>query len=71
MSAIVGLVEHADGAPDRLSLEMLAFAERLGRDLDIPVHAVLVGDGAAVAAASLGGQGVAVAHVLQQPRLDA
>ena len=71
MSAIVGLVEHADGAPDRLSLEMLAFAERLGRDLDIPVHAVLVGDGAAVAAASLGGHGVAVAYVIQHPRLDA
>ena len=73
MSAIVGLVEHADGAPDRLSLEMLAFAGRLGRDLDIPVHAVLVGDdaGAAAAAASLGGHGVAVAHVIQHPRLDA
>ena len=71
MSAIVGLVEHVDGAPDRLSLEMLAFAGRLGRDLDIPVHAVLVGDGAAAAAGFLGGHGVAVAHVIRHPRLDA
>ena len=71
MSAIVGLVEHADGVPDRLSLEMLALAARLGRDLDMPVHAVLVGDGAAAAAGSLGGHGVAVAHVVEHPRLDA
>ena len=71
MSAIVGLVEHADGVPDRLSLEMLALAARLGRDLDMPVHAVLVGDGAAAAAGSLGGHGVAVAHVIEHPRLDA
>ena len=50
MSAVVALVEHAAGAPDRLSLEMLALASRVGQALGAPVHAVVVGDGAAEAA---------------------
>jgi electron transfer flavoprotein alpha subunit len=70
VSAILALVEHANGAADRLSLEMLALAGRLGRDLGLPVRAVLVGDGAA-AAATLGGYGVAAATVVEHPRLDA
>ena len=71
MSAVVGLVEHAGGQPDRLSLEMLAFATRLGGVLRVPVHAVLVGEGAAAAAETLGGFGVSAAHVVEHPRLDA
>ena len=71
MSAIVGLVEHVGGTPDRTSLEMLALAGRLGAELGLPVHAVLVGDGAGEAAAALAGHGVATAHVVEHPRLDA
>ena len=68
MSApILVLVEHADGEPDRLSLEALAFGASLGAD----VEAVLVGPGSADAASRLGGRGVARAHVIEDARLDA
>jgi electron transfer flavoprotein alpha subunit len=50
---------------------MLALASRVGESLGAPVHAVVVGDGAADACASLGDFGVVVAHVVEDPRLDA
>jgi len=76
VSAVVGLVEQVGGVPDRLSLEMLAFAARLGGELGVPVHAVVVGEGgdeasAAAALAALAGHGVATAHLVEHPRLDA
>lgn len=61
------LVEHAEGRPERLSLEALAFAARLGD----PVEAVFVGAGARDAAAALAGRGVATAHVVETDRLAA
>jgi len=64
---ILVLVEHADGAPDRVSLETLAMARSLGR----PVHAVVIGPGGAAVAAALGGHGVETAHVVEHERLDA
>jgi electron transfer flavoprotein alpha subunit len=71
VSAIVALVEHVDGVPDRLSLEMLALASRVGGSLGMPVHGVLVGANAVDAANALGGHGVSVAHVIEHPQLDA
>jgi electron transfer flavoprotein alpha subunit len=71
VSAILALVEHANGTADRLSVEMLALAGRLGRDLGLPVRAVLVGDGGAAAAAALGSHGVAAATIVEDARLDA
>jgi electron transfer flavoprotein alpha subunit len=71
MSVVVTLVEHVDGAPDRLSLEMLALASRVAGSLGVPVHAVLVGGDGVAAANALGGHGVSVAHVIEHPQLDA
>jgi electron transfer flavoprotein alpha subunit len=68
---ILALVEHSDGKPDRLSLQMLTLARRLGGATGEPVEAVLIGDGAQVAAAALAGQGVATVHVAEDDRLVA
>jgi len=65
---ILAIVEHADGHPDRLSLEALVLARRLAGGG--AVQAVLLGEGARAAAAELAGQGVAVAHVAEDPRLE-
>ena len=64
---ILVLVEHAEGVPDRVSLEALALARSLGG----PVHAALIGPGGATAAAALAGQGVETAHVVEHDGLAA
>ena len=71
MSGLLALVEHEAGRPDRLSLEALTIAGRLGAALGTPVHAALLGTGADVTAAGLGAFGVATAHVIAHDRLDA
>jgi electron transfer flavoprotein alpha subunit len=68
---ILTIVEHAGGRADRLSLEALVLARRLAAGGAGPIQAVLIGEGAAAAAAELGGQGVAAAHVTEDPRLAA
>jgi electron transfer flavoprotein alpha subunit len=71
---ILALVEHTDGKPDRLSLEMLTLARRLSGatgGTGEPIEAVLIGEGAQVAAGALAGQGVATAHVAEGDRLVA
>jgi electron transfer flavoprotein alpha subunit len=68
---IVALVEHADGRPERLSLEMLGLARRLGEATREPVEAVLVGAGARDAATQLAGRGVATARLVEDDRLAA
>jgi len=67
---ILTLVEHADGRPDRLSLEALTVARRLASKVGKPIRAVLFGAGAREAAAALAGQGVATATLVEDPRLD-
>ena len=66
---ILAVVEHADGRPERLSLEMLSLARRLGAETDEPVEAVLFGAGATEASGQLAGRGVSVAHVVEDGRL--
>ena len=68
---ILTFVEHADGRPERLSLEALTVARRLGANTGEPVHAALIGAGARDAAAQLAGQGVANARVVEDERLAA
>ncbi len=63
---ILVFVEHADGAPDRVSLEALALARSLGG----PIHAAVIGPGGAVAASALAGQGVETAHAVEHEGLD-
>jgi electron transfer flavoprotein alpha subunit len=68
---ILAVVEHMDGRPERLSLEMLSLARRLGSGTGEPVEAVLFGAGAAESAGQLVGRGVSVAHVVEDDRLAA
>lgn len=68
---ILVLVEHADGRSERLSLEALSLARRLGAEMGEPVHAVLIGAGAREAAGQLAGRGITVAHVVESDRLAA
>jgi electron transfer flavoprotein alpha subunit len=67
---ILAFVEHADGEPDRLSLEALALARGLAEQLGAPLDAVVLGAGAEGVAGRLGGQGVGLAHVAPDARLD-
>jgi electron transfer flavoprotein alpha subunit len=68
---ILALVEHVDGRPERLSLEALSLARRLGEGTGEPVQAVLLGAGARDAAGLLAGRGVPTAHVAEDDRLAA
>lgn len=65
---ILVLVEHADGRPERTSLEALVIARRLAEGGAGPIEAVLV-EGGAAAANWLAPQGVAVAHLVEHPDL--
>ncbi len=65
---ILVFVEHADGRPERTSLEALVVARRLAEGGAGPIEAVLVGGGAA-AATWLAPQGVTIAHLVEHPDL--
>ena len=67
---ILVLVEHANGEPDRLSLEAVRFAAALATALGGSAEAVILGSGGAAAAGRLGGSGLATANVATDPRLD-
>ena len=64
-------VEHANGEPDRLSREALAFGASLVGSTGGELEAVLTGPGAEAAAGSLGAAGVRTAHVVSDERLAA
>jgi electron transfer flavoprotein alpha subunit len=67
---ILVFVEHADGRPERTTLEALVIARGLlaGGSAG-PIEAVLVGEGAAAPAGYLAPQGVATAHLVSHPSL--
>jgi electron transfer flavoprotein alpha subunit len=74
VSAILVLVETADGGPDRLSAEALGLAGRLAGTLGGEADAVLVASGdeastAEAVAQGLGRYGVATAHLATSDRL--
>jgi len=66
---ILVLVEHGDGRVDGLTLEALAFAQRLAEQGSGPVEALVLGADAPAAAAGVGAYGVATAHVADDPAL--
>jgi len=70
---ILVVIEHEDGAPDRLSAEALTFGRTLAEATGVPLHAVAWGpDAAAISgllASPLAEHGVAVLHVIADPRL--
>jgi electron transfer flavoprotein alpha subunit len=70
VSAVLVLVEVVDGAPDRLSLEALAFAAAVAGPLGSPVEAAVIGaPGIAATATSLGSYGVGRVHAVEDARL--
>ena len=68
--AVVAFVEHVAGEPDRLSLEALALARSVAKQLDAPLDAIMLGTGGEGAASRLGSYGVGLAHVADDQRLD-
>ena len=68
---ILVLVEHADGRPERLSLEALSLSARLAAATGEPVEAVLLGPGSREAAGGLIGRGVSTTRIVESDRLAA
>jgi electron transfer flavoprotein alpha subunit len=66
---ILVVVEHENGAPDRLSAEALTLGRTLAEAMSQPLEAVGWGTGAGDAAGALGGAGVTTLHVLDDARL--
>jgi electron transfer flavoprotein alpha subunit len=66
---ILVVVEHEGGEPDRLSSEALTLGRGLAEVTGVPLHAVAYGPGAAAIAGPLATSGVAVLHVIDDPRL--
>jgi electron transfer flavoprotein alpha subunit len=76
MSAVLVLVELADGVPDRLSAEALGVAGGIAKAIGGEVHAVVIAsaseaDGAADAAPALGGYGVSTVDLVAGEGLTA
>ncbi len=67
---ILGLIEHDRGMLNEMSLEMLTFGRDLANRLNLPLEAVLIGEGANALAEGLQAYGVSKVHLVQHPRLD-
>lgn len=67
---ILGLIEHDRGKLNELSLEMLTFGRRLAAQLNVPLHAALIGDTARSLADRLKAYGVSTVHLAQHAQLD-
>jgi electron transfer flavoprotein alpha subunit len=67
---ILVVIEHEDGAPDRLSSEALTVGRGLATATGEPLHAVAWGADAAGVADALAVHGVAVLHFIEDQRLD-
>src|SRR5579862_6010472 len=65
MPRVLVLIEHANGRADDVSLQAATLAAGYARAAGVPLHAVLVGEGGAAAAAGLGGHGIEVAHAAE------
>jgi electron transfer flavoprotein alpha subunit len=57
MAELLVLIDHTDGAPRKVSIQMLTVAKRLAGELGGTVSAVWLGEGAATVADKLGGYG--------------
>jgi electron transfer flavoprotein alpha subunit len=62
MSELLVLIDHSDGQPRRISLQMLAAARSVAAELGAEVAAVWLGPGAQGAAATLGAHGAVRVH---------
>jgi len=66
----LALVEHDDGTPTELSLELLSLARQLAAAADEPVVAAVFGEGAEATAATLGDHGVDAVRPVTHANLD-
>ncbi|HLJ17196.1 MAG TPA: electron transfer flavoprotein subunit alpha/FixB family protein [Bryobacteraceae bacterium] len=71
MSGILVITEQRRGAWNRMSFETLAAGQQLGRELNRPVFAAVVGHGIAALANELGQKNLAHVHVVEHELLDA
>ncbi|GAC1625897.1 MAG: electron transfer flavoprotein subunit alpha [Chloroflexota bacterium] len=67
---IIALIEHDRGRLQDLSLQMLTMGHRLAGELEVPLHAVLVGEAARPIADRLGSYGVSTVDLAQGDSLD-
>ena len=70
MSTILAFLEHVDGAPTALSLEVLTMARRLAHQMQAQLEAVVIGASGPSAAGILTSHGVSVLHVADDARRD-
>ena len=66
---ILAFVEHVDGAPTILSLEVLTTARRLAQDMSAPLEAMVIGPSGGSAAGVFGSYGVSRLHITDDARL--
>jgi electron transfer flavoprotein alpha subunit len=66
---MIGLVEHDGANASPLSLQMLTFGHALANQLNVPLHAVLIGETEWSLAERLAAYGVAAVHFAQHDRL--
>src|ERR1700730_16887467 len=66
---VLTFIEHVDGAPTMLSLEVLTMAARLARNMGVPLDAVAIGPQGAAARGILTSYQVATLHLVDDPRL--
>jgi electron transfer flavoprotein alpha subunit len=62
MTELLVLIDHSDGQPRKISLQLLAAARTVAADLGADVGAVWLGPGAAAAAGTLGAHGATRVH---------
>jgi electron transfer flavoprotein alpha subunit len=67
---ILAFLEHVDGAPTILSLEVLTMASRLAQEMTAPLEAVVIGPRGGSAARILTSYGVRTLHVANDGRLS-
>jgi electron transfer flavoprotein alpha subunit len=66
---VLAFIEHVDGAPTMLSLEVLTMAARLARNMGVPLDAVAIGPKGAAARGILTSYQVATLHLVDDLRL--
>src|SRR5690349_1997209 len=69
LSMVLTFIEHVNGAPTMLSLELLTMAGRLAHQMNAPFEAVAIGAVGTGAAGALSSYGVSTLHVADDPRL--
>jgi electron transfer flavoprotein alpha subunit len=66
---VIAFIEHVDGAPTMLSLEVLTMASRLAQQMGRPLQAVAIGPRGVAAKSILSSYGVSALHVADDLRL--